>query len=787
MFFFPKKYESVLKTEKEKEKGKEKGKEKMEEKGKEKGKDDEDIKRQVKTYVTKMSMDIVICSILLSVQSSIDIKTPKRKTLSGCIYSFSGYPLGPEDDKSSLYFMSCICKQLKTRKQFPFYEKEFVARNMQMCRKFIQSNAEIAKRLEEKRTHLLNHESIPESLNLAHQWIHFYPPIVPIDLGKQLAPVSKGNHEEFKLQMKKGNPVQWQHIGVNQVNIMRHSFGVLEIINEIVMKRDAILKTQLQKPFLENACCSESQGQKNPWLYFVEKEPILLTYYDVILKTGNLLYKLTTQVKAPFLHLHNNVDTASSLAVPNVLCAYSEVLRYTVMIRYCHLDSEIYPIPSYLSTVVREKHPDYNAKGSIEEKIAFFKENNLSLSFAKFTNMMSLIQNHNRIQVQTQTNEEFKDMFIFDAWKTMLASHPNLSFIQPHLLALFAKKIENRDKDDGILVEIENYLQLQIDEYKKTISSNFPLSQVKMNTVFDHIAQISMNEEISVSSLGGFVKNYLYLLCLFVVTPSTKPSIPDHWGLLPRDQRALADALDKTTQVRHFPEYLLKKMKRALEPFYHFVKTHCFTFFPLNKKKLWNRFFTFVLFYVFHAYVLISKEPENLDLGDELSMTDEDIEHVDIQNDNEEVMETILTYMTNVFKHEQKSMITYQDILKNVTREKEQEKSKMKKHFENLDILERKTEVLIKKFQLDQFYIDQTTLQKYGNKRDKMIRDTEGVYTYQQETKKGEKEKGEKDDDEDDDEDGDSVDFLDGEGNGEGNFGEDHEENDEYDMAEYEG
>jgi hypothetical protein len=728
----------------------------------EKKKTEEQIKKEVNSYVTKMLIDFVICSVVFTVQTSQITTTRKTKS------KFSGFPLGPQTDKSTLYFMLDVCKQLNG---FPFLEKDFVTRIMYLCNKMITDNAVISKLLEEKRlTNVV--PTIPEHLNLAHQWIHFYPPTVPVQITSHLNVVSKGQHEEFKIQMKKGNPIQWHLFGVNQVNIMRHSFGVLETINDIVEKQDAILKTQLLKPFLENACCSEEKGPKNPWLYFVQKEPILQTYFEIVSKTGLLLYKLSSQVKAPFLHLKSSVDLIPpSLAQPNVLCAYSEVLQYTVMIRYCHLDSEIYPIPAYLSNVVREKHPEYNAKGSIEEKIAFFKENNQSLSFSKFTNMMSLIQNKNKIQNSATILVE-KDLLCFNNWKAVLSSHPQYRFIQPSLLALFTKHMEARENN---LDEIENAIQKQIDAYKKSaedwfLESNIPKSRI--SNMFKDITKLSMNEEIPVSTLGAFVKNYLYLLCMLKANLSFKPSIPDHWGLLPLDQVALLNELEKTTSYRRFPDKLISKMKPILEPFYHFI-SHYLTIFPLNKKKLWNRFFTFAIFYVLNSYILLSNEPDVLEI-DELSQYDDQIEPVEIQNYDLEVTNTIFSYLTDIFKNEQKSLVLYQDILKNVTRENELEKSKMKKHFEHLGTLERKTEVLIKKFRLEQFHIDPKTLQKYGNKRDKMIHDTVGEI--QEEIREDDEEKDKEDDDEKDDDEDSVPDFL----------NDEDEENDEYDMAEYE-
>jgi hypothetical protein len=728
---------------------------------KDKKKTVEEINTAVKTYETQTLNDIVICSIVLTIQTS-EIKIPKRKTRK-CNYSLDGYPLGT--DNRTIEYMACLCKQLHTEhSKFPSPKNNFNKRIMAMFEKIVKDE-NISKLLQKKRDSLLlNNEPVPEILNVANQWIHFYPPTVPVEIQDKLHAVSKPQHEEFIIQMKKGSPNQWQQFGVNQVNIMRHSFGVLETINEIVEKQDAILKTQLQKPFLENACCSEI-GQKNPWLYFVEKQPSLQTYHDVVLRTGNMLYSLSAQVKAPFLHLKaTDFTTQSTLALPNVLCAYSEALQYTVMIRYCNLDSEIYPIPTHLSNIVREKHREYNSKGSIEEKIAFFKEKNQSLSFAKFTNMMSLIQNQNSIQRTLPIEIKHEG---FNEWKTMLASQkqPN-KYIQPDLLALFTKMFES-SLDEKRLDEMENALEIQIKKYKETVNTlSSDIGKRKIDKIINDITKFA-NEDIPVASKGSFVKNYLYLLCI-LKTNTRKPNIPDHWGLLPLDENKLSIALEKTTEYENLAEPLKTKMKLVLKPFYHFISPFL-TFFPLKRTKLWNRFFTFVLFYVFNSYIYIITEPDSLE-SDELSKNDKDIEPVDIQEADIKVKQIVIQFMTDVFKNEQKSMILYEDILKNVSREREVEKSEMKNHFDQMEKLERNAEAILKKLRLEQFYIDPKTLQKYGKKRDKMIHDVEG------ELQEEIIDVADVADDADEEES--VLDFLEE---------NEDDENDEYDMAEYEG
>ena len=45
-------------------------------------------------------------------------------------------------------------------------------------------------------------------------------------------------------------------------NIKLHGYGIIEAINEIVKTKDPILKTASKDPFLENACCNESDVLK---------------------------------------------------------------------------------------------------------------------------------------------------------------------------------------------------------------------------------------------------------------------------------------------------------------------------------------------------------------------------------------------------------------------------------------------------------------------------------------------------------------------------------------------
>jgi hypothetical protein len=103
---------------------------------------------------------------------------------------------------------------------------------------------------------LVPDQEVPEDHSIK-KWTQFLPPVVPINVIASLRGISSQYKSELMDILKKGHKSQHEHIDVLKTKIQAHAFGIIERINHVVSKKDALLQTASHKPYLENACCNE--------------------------------------------------------------------------------------------------------------------------------------------------------------------------------------------------------------------------------------------------------------------------------------------------------------------------------------------------------------------------------------------------------------------------------------------------------------------------------------------------------------------------------------------------
>ena len=520
----------------------------------------------------------------------------------------------------------------------------------------ILKNDKVNDLLKAKRVHMLeSNETIPTYLLVANTWPHFLPPIQRtriIDEKVPLRNIEKSVNDELKRRLKDGSSDQWKYLGMYFSKMLSFSFGTLELINEIVREKGSLLGKFGKTPWLENACCNELEGKRNPIKYFSKEDERIEGYVNNVSKLGSALAKIKLYNRAPFLHMEIGSAASSSDTKDlsrSVFCQYSEEMMYRTLIRFCRLDSEIKPIPSYLENFISVKNDKYEPKWSIEEKIAFLKEQGKGMNLSKFNSLMIQIYKQQLvilpkpiqvsyhdtvIDLLTQLKDEFSGDDKMEKFGTHFESYANREHTgnddKKDEKEEEEEDDENNNRDEKIshkkhsgnlLDNLENFLQTEIDNMQLKIRDFMQYLRIRKDVIYNLLKQLNTWETgMSYTVFGNFVKNYIYYLCNILpsyITSGNKILTCKYKILLSHDYDSLSNTLDKKYDyLEEFQndELLTPFMTHTvggLRKMYKFLSKFN-GFFPEKKDSLYGRYFLFSLHFIFYYFITMTEDDKVL-------------------------------------------------------------------------------------------------------------------------------------------------------------------------------
>jgi hypothetical protein len=745
------------------------------------------------TYEKARMLDMSVCCLIVAIQTLVPSFVPRR-TFGNCKKILDGYPLNENSgSEGTIEYLACILRKMyEDKRTLPW---STIGKSAGMMESRLKSmfetvlkNDKVNELLKAKRVYMLeSNETIPEYLRVANTWPHFLPPIQRtrvIDDKIPLRNIEKAVNEELKKRLKDGSADQWKYLGMYFSKMLSFSFGTLELINDIVREKGSLLGKFGKTPWLENACCNEIEGKRNPIQYFAKEDERIEGYVNNVSKLGSALAKIKLYNRAPFLHMELAAAAAAASTTSNtkdlsksIFCQYSEEMMYRTLIRFCRLDSEIKPIPSYLENFISEKNEKYEPKWSIEEKIAFLKEQGKGMNLSKFNSLMSQIYKQHLvilpkpiqisyhdtvIDLLTQLKEEFSGDEKTKNFSTHFESYVNREYIEEE------KEVE--DEEDGsakinpgtlsetLLDNLENFLQTEIDNMQVKIRDFMQNLRIRKDVIDKLLKQLNTWENgMSYTVFGNFVKNYIYYLCNILpsyITSGNKILTCKYKILLSQDYDSLSNTLDKKYDyLEEFQndELLAPFMTGSvggLRKMYKFLSKFN-GFFPEKRDRLYGRYFLFSLHFVFYYFITMTEDETVLkkifqhvkskeavvvveeEEEDSLYLPgDEGIQAADrgaVQLKVSAFIQKLLD-RKEVFNRDKKSYLTtYDEIRNNVDRLEDAEKKRIMKRFEMIsEHRTRRAEFTLKKYHLGDYYVDQNIIKTYGTKRDKML-NTEDV------------------------------------------------------------
>jgi len=641
-----------------------------------------------KSYKNQSLLTIVGAVILVTIQTAIpSFKT--RKTFPGCVQSFSGFPLGGAEDKSGLKYITCVMKKSASAfEPWNSIEKmpqEILENRIEMVlSKYLLARTDIVELFSKKNEYIAlhPHEFIPEE-HAIQKWVHFLPPVVPFTVKKGLKGLTTEYKNELISLLRDGKQQQRDHISMFKTKTLQYSYGIIESISDIVLAKDVLLNTVSKVPFLENSCCNDKESITTLG-YFAAQDETILPHLKMISGWSAVLENVKDLSKASLLY-HNK---PTGMKLVDEAKEHFEINVYAAFIHYCNLDNDI-PIPEEARSLMTEKPEGYNAKGTIQEKMEFLKENGKRYTLGNLLQLMEIVNSQNIVGVH---NEKLKGTPI-SAMKEFIEylDTQDDAAIETPLRTLLGAVIEKFDPKKMINVNNPSKESMDLNKYLtrantemfdavlqffKTNGNMSRLKAEKTKAILANIHIWDMDADLHVDSnmynVLQFMKTSVYNMSrlypeLIRNNYSENIKIPKRWGLSSIHERDLASILKKeyeslqkfkndplVSSVLTAAQLKLVDLNTFLNIIPLFSQVHkedvlsedakkpILTWYSLFSKRTLYLLFTYIWYSVLFEFVEISSDPEmiQMDIVDRRKRRSNKIEeNGDTMNASDSVLE----------------------------------------------------------------------------------------------------------------------------------------------------
>lgn len=743
--------------------------EKMEEYKKKGG----DIKKMgtYQEYLSSRKMEILAAVILSIIQQKIpSFNTTKYER--SCTYSFEGYPLQIENNnEKGIEYISCVFTLLwKSQKKLIAPGKKFQENIKTFLSKYIVTDEDMANKFQAKRDYLaenpIDATEIPNDLNASVIWSRFSPPLVQITiLSGNVTFVPTEFHTNLQNYIRDGDGRQWQSSSTYGVKLQIFAYGFVELVQNILQKKETLLNTISQVPFQQNACCNDNMSL-TPIQYFGSDAKVGL-YLKTMFTISRLMNDFRRNFKTAFLHVNNSdsakITEAIIKDIPSLYQNVDEQVMFKTMIFYCRYDYENQVLPNDLADIFRPKPPTYDPLSSFQDKKDNLLENGIRLDQKIFSQMMSKIQQRNLMKPKinldvtwnsksTATVNELTDKL------AVVFSETNVLEAFKHVLDQAIPSQNAQDKLNDILEPLNKKWREETIKFMSAHRNTTKKSNEMVSKFFSTV--IENNKDMSLDRLNYYVMSYVkHISCIFPLyigtdqLHSSKLSSAQ-WKLTREDETEYKRfhseklfALDNLKLSKSILSPILTRVQTELQPVMYLFDSMIQLFphhLPENKQLI-QRCYTFLILLVFKTFMVFSRDKQIL-AETKLSQQKKDapIEHLDhvVEMESEidmeqDMMDSQMTLQSSLedlftfyFQYDipKVHFMSYNDIIKIIDNGKEIEKQSVKKYFAGLQATSSdlfRAEVSMKRLNLGRYFINQKNLITYGKKVDNFYDDKE--------------------------------------------------------------
>jgi hypothetical protein len=413
-------------------------------------------------------MYLILSSYLVGIQSSIpSLKT--KKTFPGCVRSFEGFPFDGVGNNSAIDYLTCVAYKLKSKVE-PWSallgkrnEESVISKNIKIyIETYFLNNDDIIQQFKEKTQYLMSPEyieDIPKEYELIN-WTQYLPPLSKIKINRaRLLNITAGFKAKFLNELKTGSKYQRDSLLEIESKIIIFSLGIQELIQNIIDKKELLLKNSAQEPFLENSCCNENENRNmiTTIQYFEKEDNTITTYNTIVKELTNIIYDVVNITKATYLFCKEN----SKSIYPVIGDEFSEENIYRSFISLCKFNSVLVPLDADLLSICKNKPDFLNSSDSIFNKIKKLKEHDRIYTNSDMLRLLQLVSKKNIIHLPDSTTKISPILKIQNILKDVKDSEDE-KVIPKKLIEMIEGILDTYDvaitEDTREMRELKNYL-----------------------------------------------------------------------------------------------------------------------------------------------------------------------------------------------------------------------------------------------------------------------------------------------------------------------------------------
>ena len=479
-------------------------------------------------YKNRLMFWFLSCSLIIAIQThipSFEVNNSRK---------MRGYPFTGIENETSLNYMAEVLHKLKNQLvPWNSIEKMKKMQIKEVIDKFYISRSDIENLYKIKNEYLVkNPDKVIIREHNVSNWTGFLPPIVPYEVS--VKNVSESFKKEFVHLLKTGHRDQHQNIGVYQSRIISHSYNIIKLVNDIILKKTPLLTTATKEPFLENACCNENFEYSMK--YFENENPIIGENIVSIRKLSDTLLETNNYTFASILHHLESTRTQFD----EVKDIVDEALIYDTIIYYNNLRSDL-PIPQNLLYMFSSKPGEFPSKSSLEEQIQFLKMNGFKFKINDFHLMMMNIH-YNKILRTSYLNEYHEKQIVLDILDGF--DRIESSIIDAKFRELLRSMLEEYNPQKMFIEEKEsskkfkNYLARANENMYRNIVDFIDdygnLNDKEFDKFQEYLLNITNDENISLINIIKFIQNSIYLNTknipsILLNSNDIYKQMPEHW------------------------------------------------------------------------------------------------------------------------------------------------------------------------------------------------------------------------------------------------------------------
>ena len=595
------------------------------------------VKMPYTTYQNQTLIVLVSCVTLVAMQTVIP-SFKAKKTFPGCIKSFDGYPMdGNPENAGGIQYIACILHTIKKSSAQPWKSIEplstatLVKRMKTILGAYVITRPDTKKLYELKRAYLIvrpDDTDIPNQVSVS-RWTHFLPCLFTPNLEKPPLGITAEYEKEMFHAMTKGTKDQLQFIQAIQSKLLRHAYGIEELVEHSVSKKRAILTTSAGQPFLENACCND--GVMVPLRYFANENENVALYAKRAAKMGQVLDRVAYLSKAAIFFDPDSSRLTYTRLPDNIV----ETVIYSAYMYYGNFDNDV-PIPAHFSTVIKEK-PAYDRYGSLTEKIAYLKKHGKNYSLDNFYALMRIVNQRNIIHVipekQVSCINGFKDMLEYFDLKDSPIVEKRLRDLIWATLEQYNPKIMVHEERDTVralnqyLIRVNTKMGEIVYEFIRKTSRP---TEVVAKRVRDTIAKIDQ-WNTATSETYKQIQNSVYLLAKVfpaqIINGQMWTHVPKHWNFselhnakIEKEfiEKYYSELVPFFSEKGTFKTYLTRVQSRINDlslfmeqiPRFTPIRKGEYTYYSLYPESTVMLLYKYCWNSVLHEYVVVSSEAE---------------------------------------------------------------------------------------------------------------------------------------------------------------------------------